>query len=200
MPRVSPEPGRNIRLCQLWSLLQKLVKELLAATVEEWLLWRVVDIEDLEDEAEEDGDKDEKVHLHPLVAQGHALAEALEGGHPALVDLGLNPHRELHLLLLEAVHGRDGEGRLWTVPPPALVWAAASDEGEQARRGPASSSSTDSRSSLHSGSARPLLIPAPHRALHDCQPASDTTIMQIQCSTAAKYCVIFKRIKNCLTL
>ena len=109
MPGVPPEPGRNIRLCQLWSLLQKLVKERLTAAVEKRLLRRVVDVEDLEDEAEEDGDQDEDVHLHPLVAQSHALAEALQGGQAPLVDLVLDPHRELHLLLLEAVHGDTGD-------------------------------------------------------------------------------------------
>ena len=92
MPGVTPESCWYVRFSQLRSSLQKLFKKLLIAAVEERLLRGVVDVEDLEEDAEDDGHEDEDVHLDPLL-QRHALTEGLEGGHASLVDLGLYPVR-----------------------------------------------------------------------------------------------------------
>ena len=71
MPAEPPEPGGDVRLGQLRRPLQELLQELLVGTVELRLLRRVVHIEDLEKEAECDGDQNQHVHLYPLL---HRLA------------------------------------------------------------------------------------------------------------------------------
>merc|ERR1712227_231349 len=102
MPRVSPEPGGYVRFCQLWCLLEKLLQKLLIAAVEHTLLRGIVHIQDLEQDEQTESDKDEDVHLHPLL-HGHG-AVVVQGGHASLVDLLLDPEYLLHLLLLHHVH------------------------------------------------------------------------------------------------
>ena len=68
-------------LCSDWLILP---------AVEQRLLRRIVDIEDLEEDAEADGNQDEDIHLHPLL-QCHTLAEGLQCGHSSLVHLSLDP-------------------------------------------------------------------------------------------------------------
>ena len=62
----TPESCRHIGELQLWCPLQKLLKELLVFAVKDWLLCAVVHIEDLEEDAEDDGDYDEVEHVAQL--------------------------------------------------------------------------------------------------------------------------------------
>ena len=74
VPAVAPESGWYVGLGQLRSLLQKLLEKLLVGAVEHRFLWRVVDIEDFEENTETYGHQDQNIHLHPLL-DGHALTE-----------------------------------------------------------------------------------------------------------------------------
>ena len=61
--RETPESCRHIGKLQLWCSLQKLLKELLVFAVKYRLLCAVVHVEDLEEDAEDDGNYDEVEHV-----------------------------------------------------------------------------------------------------------------------------------------
>ena len=130
MPRVAPEPGGNVGFCQLWCLLQELFQKLLITAIEHTLLGRIVYIQDLEQDEQTEGHKNEDVHLHPLL-HGHA-AVVVQGGHPPLVDLLLDPEDLLHLLLLHHVHDCVADSRL-----PAAAAVARPSSGDPSRLVPA---------------------------------------------------------------
>ena len=74
VPAVAPESGWYVGLGQSRGLLQKLLEKLLVGTVEQRLFWRVVDVQDLEENAETNGHQDQNIHLNPLF-YSHTLTE-----------------------------------------------------------------------------------------------------------------------------
>ena len=69
MPRKPPEPCWHIGKLQLWGALQELLQELLVLAVEQRLLSAVVHVEDLEEDAEDDGDDHQIEHLGGVDSQ-----------------------------------------------------------------------------------------------------------------------------------
>ena len=69
VPRKPPEPCWHIGKLQLWGALQELLQELLVLAVEQRLLGAVVHVEDLEEDAEDDGDDHQIEHLGGVDSQ-----------------------------------------------------------------------------------------------------------------------------------
>ena len=82
MPRVSPESCWNIWLGELRRPLEKLIKKFLVAAVEDGLLRGVVHVEDLEEDAEDDGDYDKVEHAGRL--DSHSVSTSSQVRMPSI--------------------------------------------------------------------------------------------------------------------
>ena len=82
VPRKPPEPCWHIGKLQLWGAFQELLQELLVLAIEQGLLGAVVHVEDLEEDAEDDGNYDEVEHVGRL--DSHCVSTSIFPGQNAL--------------------------------------------------------------------------------------------------------------------
>ena len=85
VPRKPPEPCWHIGKLQLWGAFQELLQELLVLAIEQGLLGTVVHVEDLEEDAEDDGDDHQIEHLGGVDSQ-HCCLQGPPQVEPTQID------------------------------------------------------------------------------------------------------------------